>query len=223
VCVCVCVCVSACDNYLLKAPLLSASAGMARTRSSYLVDGNGAQQPTELCKYLSDAGITTVVSGHTPHGDAPNPMDTTVRADAVLRVVSADTSYSHFNHTSAWGVDNRGAAAAAVEVSADGSIAVRGSLADGRSYAYQLAAPGATAGAEPVAGRDGSVAAAAAAAVCDPFVGKQLADGRWVKALLKGEDGDDGDAAQYLLVKAQGFTLTKSFASGAELAKERFV
>lgn len=196
------------------------------TRSSYLVDGNGAQQPTELCKYLNDAGITMVVSGHTPHGDAPNPMDTTARADAVLRVVSADTSYSHFNHTSAWGLDNRGAAAAAVEVSGDGSIAVRGSLADGRSYAYQLAPPGDTAVSEPVGECDGSVVgAAAAAAVCDRFVGKQLADGRWVKALLLqgGEDGDDGDAAQYLLVKGQGFTLTKSFASRAELARERFV
>ena len=61
--------------------------------------------------------------------------------------------------------------------------------------------------------------------MCDPYVGKQLADGRWVKALLLqgDEDGDDGDAAQYLLVKGQGFTLTKSFASRAELAQERFV
>ena len=123
-------------------------------------------------------------------------------------------------------MDNRGAAVAAVEVSGDGRVAVRGALADGRAYAYQLAPPGVTAESEAVGERGGSVAgAAAAAAVCDPYVGKQLADGRWVKALLLqgDEDGDDGDAAQYLLVKGQGFTLTKSFASRAELAQERFV
>ena len=65
VCVCVCVC------------------------SSYLVDGNGVQQPAALCEYLCAAGINTVVSGHTPHGDAPNPMDTQAAGGSALRVLSA--------------------------------------------------------------------------------------------------------------------------------------
>jgi hypothetical protein len=156
-----------------------------------------------------------------------------------------DTSYSQAGAASAWGVDNRGAAAAAVEVRAgsiyigsnectllalspslasishtlslspslpkqvcaDGRVAVRGVLSDGRLYAYQMAPPGE---AGPTLG-------------CDGFVGRQLVDGRWVKALLGDGDGDEGEAAEYLLVKGQGFTLAKSFASRAELAAQSFV
>jgi hypothetical protein len=74
VCVCVCVC------------------------SSYLVDGNGVQQPAALCEYLCAAGINTVVSGHTPHGDAPNPMDTQAAGGSALRVLSAVRA-DHTPHT----------------------------------------------------------------------------------------------------------------------------
>jgi hypothetical protein len=66
--------------------------------SSYLVDGNGVQQPAALCEYLCAAGINTVVSGHTPHGDAPNPMDTQAAGGSALRVLSAVRA-DHTPHT----------------------------------------------------------------------------------------------------------------------------
>ena len=53
-------------------------------------------------------GISTVVTGHAPHGDCPLVMRT-----GHVTVITADTSYSQMGAKSWWGTDNRGEAAVA--------------------------------------------------------------------------------------------------------------
>ena len=68
---------------------------------------------THGCRYTNTnthvcTGISTVVTGHAPHGDCPLVMRT-----GHVTVITADTSYSQMGAKSWWGTDNRGEAAVA--------------------------------------------------------------------------------------------------------------
>eukprot|EP00961_Rhodomonas_salina_P104025 1400153-Rhodomonas_salina.1 len=76
---------------------------------SFLKDGNAAPLQPVLVTSLAASGISTVVSGHIPHGDCPTVIRTRLDEGGVT-VVMADTSYSKMGHESDWGVDNRGGA-----------------------------------------------------------------------------------------------------------------
>lgn len=149
------------------------------------------------------AEVTSVACGHVPHGDCPN-----VIVSKGVRVLTADTSYSCMGHVSSWGKDNRGAAAAAISFNPSGThVDVKGVLADGcTEYCYSLCDP--------------SLPATEQGADCDQYVGRQLADGRWVKAKLVNTGSNE---SQYLLVVGKGFVLTPSYATAEELSKSVWV
>lgn len=91
--------------------------------------------PTAIVESLNGCGITRLVVGHTPHGNAPTIIKQggPGKHAPCFEVVMADTSYSDMR-----AVDNRGAATAEVCVLRDGTVRVRGELEDGRPIAYAL-------------------------------------------------------------------------------------
>mmetsp|Transcript_30047 Transcript_30047/g.48440 ORF Transcript_30047/g.48440 Transcript_30047/m.48440 type:complete len:503 (-) Transcript_30047:159-1667(-) len=150
----------------------------------FLCNGNGAHLPRDVQQFLISNKITTVVTGHQPHGDCPCVMRT-----GLITVITADTSYSHMGAKSWWGVDNRGGTCVSeVLLYPDGSSEVHGVLADSTKIAYKLG------------GGEG-----------DKFVGRQLSNGCWVKAKTQGPN------AEYILCLGEGFKLTVSRATEAEM------
>jgi len=118
--------------------------------ADFLVNGNAAPLDHSVAQYLARGGITSVVSGHKPHGDCP-----LVFLSHGITVTTADTSYSKFGAKSDWGVNNRGDACGEVVLLPSGAITAEGVLADGRPYSWALPA--------------------------DPFIGRPLPEGFWVK------------------------------------------
>ena len=82
----------------------------------------------ELVSKLNANGITKLAVGHTPHGNAP-----TLLQSSGLLMVMADTSFSDMSAP-----DNRGTAVSEVQFLEDGSVRVRGSLHDQRTFDYAL-------------------------------------------------------------------------------------
>ena len=151
--------------------------------NSFLDNGNGKPLDKAVQQFLLDSGIVTVVSGHQPHGDCPLVMKT-----GQTTVITADTSYSQMGANSWWGPDNRGdKAVSEVLVYPDGSSRVHGCLADGSMIDYTL--------------REG---------VGDEFVGRQLANGSWVKARTVSGD--------YVLCLGEGYRLTVTRQTEAQMA-----
>jgi hypothetical protein len=137
--------------------------GATVTYTNYLVNGNAQHIPTEVQTFMINNTISSVVSGHQPHGDCPMVICT-----GCSHVITADTSYSEMNSRSPHGYnDNRGQNCVnEVIVHRDGTSEVHGVLQDGQKIEYKLG------------GVNG-----------DPFVGRQLkSDERWIKAKYKGQD-----------------------------------
>jgi len=153
-----------------------------------LDNGNAVPVPAAVQEYLRAQGVPSVVCGHVPHGDCP----TVIRSDGV-RVITADTSYSDMGQP-----DNRGIAVAEVLLLADGAALVHGQLKDGREIEYRLPPPGAAVGG-------------------DPWVGRLLVDGFFVKARLA------APPHEYLLCKGEGFRLTVKTTTAADLEKAQFL
>ena len=161
--------------------------------ASHLVDGNAAPVPDAVQAYLHASGITSVVAGHVPHGDCP-----TVIRSGKVRVITADTSYSDMAAP-----DNRGAAVSEVLLYPSGAAEVHGVLKDGRPIAYTLPPPpdsGAGSGPDPADG--------------DPWVGRLLPDGFFVKARIVAQP-----SPRYLVCKGKGFRLEQREQTAAELAQ----
>jgi hypothetical protein len=133
----------------------------------YLSNGNGKHIAPDVQAYLLRSSITSVISGHQPHGDCPLVIRT-----GRVTAITADTSYSEMGHKSSWGVDNRGEKAVSeLLLYRDGSSEVHGVLADGTGIYYKLP-PGGHVPFPPLStGPEGDV-----------FVGRQLANGFWIKA-----------------------------------------
>ena len=152
-----------------------------------LSNGNGKHIEPGVQAFLLRSGITSVISGHQPHGDCPLVIRT-----GRVTAITADTSYSEMGHKSSWGVDNRGEKAVSeLLLRTDGSSEVRGILADGTGIFYRLP-PGGHVPFPPMS----------AGAAGDVFVGRQLANGFWVKARTIGEN------PEYVLCRGEGFKLT---------------
>eukprot|EP00933_Yihiella_yeosuensis_P003515 TRINITY_DN10643_c0_g2_i2.p1 TRINITY_DN10643_c0_g2~~TRINITY_DN10643_c0_g2_i2.p1 ORF type:complete len:248 (+),score=33.12 TRINITY_DN10643_c0_g2_i2:369-1112(+) len=120
-------------------------------------------------EYLAGSGIRRMLAGHKPCGDSPF----VVRGSQV-DFVHCDTTYSD-----SAAKDKRGLAASAVEVAfhrgpegqSSSHLSLRGALSDGNRYDFSVAS------------------SSASAQPCnDDFVGRQTADGGWIKARL--EDGN---------------------------------
>lgn len=124
--------------------------------------GSPEPMPQEAEAYLAAGGVRRVVCGHKPCGDSPF----VVRRPA-LEAVHCDTTFSDQSAP-----DSRGHVVAAVEIQdpwhGRSQTQISGVLRDGRSYAFQLPTPGDGGGEE----------------VGDAMVGRQIAGGKWVKALL---------------------------------------
>ena len=171
-----------------------------------LKQGNPVTQSEAVQNKLSDSGVSTVVCGHSPFGDC-----VTVIGEGSVRVVTADTSYSD-NSAS----DKRGRAVNEVSCShccptlsfladplvlqvviwEDGRMEVHGTLANGELYHYKLAAPGQKSTEDE-----------------DPFVGRRLDDGFWVRTPLRG-------GGTYLLSKGQDFKVHAREETKESLTKE---
>jgi hypothetical protein len=67
-----------------------AKEGISIVTSSWLEKGNAVPLSPELEKFLDDAGVKCLVTGHQPHGDCPQ----IIRGTGNAMVVMADTSYS---------------------------------------------------------------------------------------------------------------------------------
>ena len=148
--------------------------------SNVLNNGNATHIPRSVQEYLLESpfkSIRNVVTGHQPHGDCPCIIRT-----GQVTFITADTSYSQMGHTSSWGVDNRGEAVCEVLLHEDGTSEVHGVLADGSKIAYKLAADG----------------------TGDPFVGRQLSDGSWIKGRTAGAE------PEYIICRGEGYKLTVS-------------
>ena len=152
-----------------------------------LSNGNGKHIEPGVQAFLLRSGITSVISGHQPHGDCPLVIRT-----GRVTAITADTSYSEMGHKSSWGVDNRGEKAVSeLLLRTDGSSEVHGILADGTGIFYRLP-PGGHVPFPPMS----------AGAAGDVFVGRQLANGFWVQARTIGEN------PEYVLCRGEGFKLT---------------
>jgi hypothetical protein len=151
-----------------------------------------------------------VLAGHVPHGDCPCVIN-----GKALRMMITDTSYSSFGHKSPWGVDNRGSAVGEVVVARDGSVRAYGILADGSEYDYELAPVGGRgAGRSDAGGQQG--AGSLLLGTFDEFVGRQLADGSWVKAKIKGKD-------EYVVCLGEGRKLTHRRMTAGELRSSQWM
>lgn len=100
--------------------------------------GDGSSNPIsqELKTFLEEAGISSILCGHTPVGSSP-----AVVMGRGITVISADTSYSDVGHRSEWGVDNRGQAVSEVLAFRDGRVRVHGRLEDGAEIDFEVNAP----------------------------------------------------------------------------------
>ena len=97
--------------------------------------------------YLANSGVSKVVTGHQPHGDAPLVIRS---ADGALEVITADTSYAAFVASAAGPAESKGGGTrgvAAGEVllrfdnGATSTAEAHGILADGTYYETKLSAP----------------------------------------------------------------------------------
>ena len=132
-----------------------------------------------VAKWLLEHGIQRVVVGHKPTGDCPSVLSA---IHTGVEIVSADTSFSDTSAT-----DNRGCATSIVELAGtshcDNQLHLSGILRDGtpyRSAFHRLHSGGAI---------DTNVG--------DPFLGRQLPDGWWVKA-------SSHDEKHYWLTRGKG-------------------
>jgi hypothetical protein len=170
--------------------------------NNFLDNGNGKHVDVKVQKYLLDGQISQVLSGHQPHGDCPLVIRT-----GSLNVITADTSYSHFGHG-----DNRGQAVSEVMITEGRyrSSHVHGKLADGTAIKYTVTDLG-----EVCPGKEQG----------DRFVGKQLSDGRWVKAKTHNpaqKTGLEIESEEYLLCYGEGTKLTHSRMSAQALGWMEF-
>ena len=165
--------------------------GKSVVYASFLKDGNATEVDPAVEDFMAGSGVNTVVAGHTPHGDCPM-----VISGDVVRVITADTSYSHFGHKSAWGVDNRGCAIGEVLIGRDGACLIHGILADGTLYDFKLSPPGQSGG--------------------DPYVGRKVPGGGWVKCRLSQEDAQ---GKIYVSCIGEGRKLTHTRWTENELAR----
>lgn len=140
--------------------------------------------PQHLSKKLVASGIKRLVVGHTPHGISP-----TVIKDKDFEILMCDTSFSDMTKP-----DNRGIAACQVLI--DGSVSrINGTLPDGGEIDFSLSL------------EDKSPS-------FDPYIGKEVGDGFWVKAKLK-ETPKDGK--NYLLFNVNGYSYTYKYVSKDEI------
>lgn len=97
------------------------------------------QMAPSLLRELNQCGIARVVVGHTPHGSCPTiiksgaPVGGPGSSHAAVEVVMADTSYSDMEAS-----DNRGRAVSDVQLLRNGSVHVKGRLADASEIDYVL-------------------------------------------------------------------------------------
>ena len=134
----------------------------------------------EVAAWLRSGGVRRLVVGHKPSGDCPAVLCSRYTG---LEVISADLSYSDVKCA-----DNRGAAVAGVLLQGEtlhaNHAVVFGTLQDGRAHEARLR----TLGGEGE-GTGG-----------DPFVGSNVGDGWWVKALTN----EPETGASYRLCKGAG-------------------
>jgi hypothetical protein len=157
--------------------------------SDNLKNGNGQYINTKVIKYLNKDGISSIISGHRPHGDCP-----LVLRSKNLTAVSADISYSDRGHISKWGIDNRGSAVCEVLLYINGDIQVHGILSDKSKYNYIIKNKGS---------KDTSNSSK-----YDKYIGIQLKNNYWVKNVKK---------SKYLISYAKGFELDEKWISIKEL------
>jgi hypothetical protein len=146
--------------------------------------GNPERVPLTVAEYLRKGGITTILCGHTPHGDCPIVQR---GGRGGVTVVGGDTSYSDVGAKSEWGVDNRGSSCISeIVVGHTGRIEVHGALSKGQGMVRYV-----------VSGGD---------ADSDEYVGRALSDGRWVKAkVVDDKGGGEGDQrCQYIVFRGKG-------------------
>lgn len=151
------------------------------------VDGNPVRRSTEVEKYLSDSGITRVISGHQPHGQTP----TVVRhPNTGLLVVTADTSRSDGSAEKLFNrANNRGLSATVVRIKGPW-LHLEGQLNDGTKHACKL---------HTDINRD---------ELPDALVGRQLTNNSWVKTVLK----EDGPAeVRVIAALGKGFQVVVEF------------
>lgn len=128
--------------------------------NSYMVNGNCVEPDEEVIKYLSNAGIRRVFTGHQPTGDCP----AVISVDG-LSVFMCDTSYSDVKADKSRNpANNRGKALSNVVITSE-STTVTGFLASGESHGYSL----------KVSGNQ---------SLPDSLIGKELLDGSWVKTIV---------------------------------------
>lgn len=134
----------------------------------------------EVAAWLRSGGVRRLVVGHKPSGDCPAVLCSRYTG---LEVISADLSFSDVKCA-----DNRGAAVAGVLLQGEtlhaNHAVVFGTLQDGRAHEARLR----TLGGEGE-GTGG-----------DPFVGSNVGDGWWVKALTN----EPETGASYRLCKGAG-------------------
>jgi hypothetical protein len=157
--------------------------------SDNLKNGNGQYINTKVIKYLNKDGISSIISGHRPHGDCP-----LVLRSKNLTAVSADISYSDKGHISKWGIDNRGSAVCEVLLYINGDIQIHGILSDKSKYNYIIKNKGS---------KDTSNSSK-----YDKYIGIQLKNNYWVKNVKK---------SKYLISYAKGFELDEKWISIKEL------
>uniref|UniRef100_A0A7S4I846 Calcineurin-like phosphoesterase domain-containing protein n=1 Tax=Odontella aurita TaxID=265563 RepID=A0A7S4I846_9STRA len=128
--------------------------------NSFMTNGNCDKPDESVIKYLSNAGIQRVFTGHQPTGDCPAVIST----DRVTMFL-CDTSYSNTKADKSRNPsNNRGEATTNVIISCE-STTVTGVLASGETHGYTLKASG-----------DESL--------LESLVGKELLDGSWVKSIV---------------------------------------
>eukprot|EP01121_Diplochlamys_sp_Union-15-3_P002095 TRINITY_DN11816_c0_g1_i1.p1 TRINITY_DN11816_c0_g1~~TRINITY_DN11816_c0_g1_i1.p1 ORF type:complete len:439 (-),score=62.94 TRINITY_DN11816_c0_g1_i1:10-1152(-) len=162
-------------------------------RTIMVIDFMSSGQPAHLdktvCNYLLKSGIQRVVAGHRPFGDSP----TIIKSNGV-EVIDGDTSYSDMSKP-----DNRGCAVG--EICIQGSLSknctyIHGVLKTGQEYEFYL-------------DNDGSHVES------DPFIGREIPPGWWVKAKLK---NTPEDGKQYLVSRGQGHDVHYQYFSAKELS-----
>lgn len=178
--------------------------------ANYLSAGNPAFISSDVVAYLKQADVTTVITGHQPHGDAP-----VVISNDGVRVITCDISYSnnvvwendlgrqqaksHNTKSScADGNGQRGKAITEVCVESDGDgtparIYLHGRLSTGEGYAFQL----------PEFSQKGSSGH-------QELVGRVTDDGWWIKAVLPN--------GKVLATKAEGFKVVNRISEPKELS-----
>ena len=153
--------------------------------ATFLDNGNPKDLAKETAQYLLDNGITRVLVGHSPHGDSPS----IIQDSEGIQVVMADSSYSNMKEP-----DNRGLAVNEILLhEVDQSLEVNGLLKDERAISFTLNPP--------------------SSSPSEPFIGKVLSNGYWVKSKLSSEPND---GKIYLACKGQGFNLDYQWLTALE-------